>query len=32
VDGKWRFTERREEMSLFGDMRHHLLQAYAGPT
>jgi len=32
VDGKWRFTERREEMSLFGDLRNHLLQAYAGPT
>src|ERR1700754_2966878 len=32
VDGKWRFTERREEMSLFGDLRNHLLQAYSGPT
>jgi len=30
VNGEWRFTERREEMSLYGDLRHHLLQAY-GP-
>jgi 3-phenylpropionate/cinnamic acid dioxygenase small subunit len=31
VDGAWRFTERREEMSLYGDLRHHLLQPY-GPA
>ncbi len=30
VDGNWRFTERREEMSLFGDLSNHLLQPY-GP-
>ena len=31
VNGQWRFIERREEMSLFGDLRHHLLQPY-GPA
>ncbi len=30
--GTWGVPERREEMSLFGDLRHHLLQAYGGPT
>ena len=30
MDGAWRFTERREEMSLFGDLSRHLLQPY-GP-
>ena len=30
VDGKWRFTERREEMALFGDLSRHLLQPF-GP-
>ncbi|HTJ62214.1 MAG TPA: nuclear transport factor 2 family protein [Alphaproteobacteria bacterium] len=31
VNGEWRFIERREEMSLYGDLRHHLSQAY-GPA
>jgi len=31
VDGKWRFTERREEMDLFGDLSQHLLQQF-GPS
>jgi 3-phenylpropionate/cinnamic acid dioxygenase small subunit len=28
-EGAWRFVERREEMSLFGDLSHHLLQPMA---
>lgn len=30
VDGTWRFSERREDMALFGDLTHHLLKPY-GP-
>jgi len=30
VDGKWRFSERREVMDLFGDLSNHLLQPF-GP-
>ena len=30
VDGKWRFSERREVMDLIGDLSHHLLQPF-GP-
>ena len=31
VGGAWRFTERREEMDLFGDLSQHLLKPF-GPT
>jgi len=31
LNGEWRFTERREEMNLYGDLSNHLLQPY-GPT
>ena len=30
VSGNWRFIERHEEMSLYGDLSHHLLQPF-GP-
>jgi hypothetical protein len=30
VDGVWRFTERRMQMELFGDLSAHLLQQF-GP-
>ena len=30
VDGRWRFTERRMEMDLFGNLSAHLLQTYGG--
>lgn len=30
IDGAWHFTERREEMDLFGDLSRHLLLPY-GP-
>ena len=30
VDGVWRFTERRMEMELFGNLSAHLLQQF-GP-
>lgn len=31
VGGVWRFTERRQEMDLFGDLSQHLLQPF-GPA